>query len=160
MKFDDFQLAELAREVAMNVRTLPEILVDWEIPLEEYEKDIDPNPFYKRTLAQYVIEWNSAGATKDRVKLRAQALVEQALRPLGIRLLDLKENLSSQVELGKFVAQLGHLGDTKDKINQAERFTITINMGTEKKVVIDQPKAPIEPPKSPEATALKVLNEP
>lgn len=154
MTLDQTKLTELAREVAMNIRTLPEILADWQISLETYEKEIDPNPYYKRTLDQLVIDWNGAYATRDRIKLRAQAQVEEALRPLGLRLLDPKENLSSQVEVGKFFANLGQLGDSKDKVNQSDRFTITINMGEHKKVVIDQPKQPVE---TPEAVAIKAL---
>jgi len=83
-------------------------------------------------------------------------MVEQALTPLGARMVDPGESFASAVEAGKLFAKLGQLEAPRDMGNSAERFTVTINMGgpNNEKITIDQPKRPVE---SPESIALKAI---
>jgi hypothetical protein len=159
MQLDQFKLAALAREIVMNVKTVHEVLKDYQITWDEYKEEVEPNPFFKKVFEQQIIEWNSVSSTKDRIKAQAQAGLEKALQPLGVRLMDPNESLNAQVETGKLFAKLGQLDTPKEGPTASERFTITINLGADEKVVIDQPKTPVQ---SPESIALKALtaNEP
>jgi hypothetical protein len=141
---DNFQLAALAREIAMNIRSLDSVLEDYKITPAGFA-DIANNDFFKRALDQLTIEWKSALSTGDRIKIEAQAALEDALPSLAARMKKQDETLGAAVEVGKLFAKLGGLGEEKINANAAEKFSIVINLGEDHKLTFEKDVAPALP---------------
>src|SRR3954471_15324696 len=127
----------LAREIAMDIYTLEEIIHFTGTTIEEMER-IKATPFFERLLASELEAWNGALNANERVKVKAAAAVEHFLPELHTRVLDPQENLNAKVEAAKFVAKLAGMGMDRVNVNDAggDRFSVTINMGTDKQVKI------------------------
>lgn len=123
------QMAALAREVAINIRELPDILKNFGLTGEQYARiaEID---FFKHALSAAVIEWTSALKTADRIRIEAAVALEDAMPVLAARMKDGKEGLPAAVEAGKLFAKLAGLGEREGSQSApGEKFTININLG-------------------------------
>ena len=130
---DEFALAKLAREMAMQIRNHNAIFADFGLTEEDYY-EITKNEFFKRAKEQFTIEWNSTLSTADRVKITSAAGAEQGLLPMTRRMLDPNEPLASAAGVFKQLCQNAGIGDAKNQSsNASERFVITINIGDESK---------------------------
>jgi hypothetical protein len=137
MSLDRYELAALAREMAINIKPKAEVLrtFEWDdgnvrrvgITAEEFA-EIQKLDFYKRAHDECVIEWNNLRSTADRAKLHAQTTLEELIKKIGKRTLGDKEPLPAVVEAAKFLARVGLEGDGLAAA-AAERFTININLG-------------------------------
>ena len=126
---DEFALAKLAREMAMNIRPYKAVFADFGIDETEYY-EIEKIEFYKRAKDQFAIEWNSSLSATERVKLISAAYLEQVLPVIGAKALNREENLPAATEVAKFLARNAGIGDPKQDLSKtAERFVITINLG-------------------------------
>jgi hypothetical protein len=127
----------LAREIAMDIYTVEEILQFTGTTSPEFER-IKETPFFNRLLSSELEAWNGALNANERVKVKAAAAVEHFLPELHTRVLDPQENLNAKVEAAKFVAKLAGMGMDRVNVNDAggDRFSVTINMGTDKQVKI------------------------
>lgn len=138
-KLSDQCLTQLALAVAMDIAPLPDICGQHGITEQYFKNTVAVNPFFKRVLEQYVIEWNSVKNTPERVKWKAQALTELALPTLGARMLDGKETLPAVTEAAKLVSRLGSLDNDKGNPGAAgEKFTITINLGPDNSLTLEK----------------------
>lgn len=124
-------LAALAREVAMDIKELPEILKFYKLTDASYA-DICKIPFYARALEVAIIEWNSALSTHDRIKIEAAATLEDALHGLGARMKNKDEAFPAAIEAGKLFAKIAGLGEPgRTEGAPGEKFTININLGND-----------------------------
>ena len=138
---DQARLVLLAREVATDLRDLAAILADFNLSQEEYDRLLQ-NPYYKNALETSIIEWNSAHTTDQRIKIRAAAAIEDALMPMAVRMTKEGEPLTAVVETGKLFAKLAGLGEEGRSANPAEKFSITINLGEDKKLTFEKDVTP------------------
>lgn len=134
---DEFKLAKLARELALNIREPSKVLRDYGLTNGEFH-EIEQNEFFRRTFEAMVIEWNSVHSTADRVRLYSAAAIEEALPVLGDRMRNREEPLAACVDVGKFLARNAGLGDPDVEKKESERFTITINLGADEKIKFDK----------------------
>jgi hypothetical protein len=134
------RLTRLARERAMNIKNLDELLNIFELTKEQYEQ-IEQDPTFKRVLEQYNIEWNSALTSPERVRLRSLATYEDGMQFIADRMTNPNEPLASCIEAAKMFAKTGGIGEKKDEIPTAERFVIQINMGENKMLSVDLPSS-------------------
>lgn len=140
------KLAKLAREVAMNIRDLPVVLKDYGLTADDYNTHIYPNPFYRRTLDNYIQEWNSAVSTQQRIKVEAAATLEDSLHHLGARMNKNDENLPAVVEAAKLFAKLAGVdGQAATGGGSAEKFSITINLGADTQLHYERDITPTPP---------------
>lgn len=128
---DQAKLAKLAREVAMDIKEIGDIIRVYGLDLNQYEfvKEI---PFYKNALEVEMLAWNSSLSAPERVKLQAAAILEESLPALGMRMSKPGENLTGVVEAAKLFAKIGGL-DLQEKQGggaPGERFNININIGS------------------------------
>jgi hypothetical protein len=151
---DEFALAKLAREVAMNIRPFPVILADFGLD-ENGFYEISKNAFYKRAQEQFTLEWNSALSANERVKLISAAYLEQALPRLWQRMTG-DEPLAAAADVAKLFSRNAGLGEVKSEQKGAERFQITINLGADKEIY-DKPIAVEQP--ADNTLALTVMHE-
>jgi len=130
-ELDEFMLAKLAREMAMNVRPYKAIFQDFGIDETDYYL-INKIEFYKRAKEQFTLEWNSSLSASERVKVISAAYLEQVLPVIGAKALNASENLGAQTDVAKFFARNAGIGEPKtDAKTAAERFVITINLGAD-----------------------------
>ena len=142
-EFEEVQLLKLAREIAMDIAPLTQILAsngltetDWEL--------VQKNSRFRKYLTSASEEWNSALNTHERVRVKAAAMIEEWLPELYTRMHDKAEPLNHKIEAGKLARDLA--GFTNKNIGVeggGERVTISINLGAdaqlkfEKQLTID-----------------------
>lgn len=127
---DEFALAKLARDMAMNIRSYKDIFKEFGIDENDYYQ-IEKIDFYQRAKEQYALEWNSALSTGDRVRLISLAYTEETLPTIGRRVNDPKEPFSSVIEGFKSLARTAGLDNVKNEQKPNDRFVITINLGAD-----------------------------
>jgi hypothetical protein len=128
--FTETQLAQLAREMAMNIRNYKKVFADFNITEEDYY-EICKIDFFKRAKDQYTIEWNSAISTADRVRLISAAYAEATLPTIGRRMLNSEEPLAAVIDAGKYLVKNAGIGEPKAGSGSSERFVIQINLGAD-----------------------------
>lgn len=136
-------LAKLAREVAMQIRELPDVLTSFGLTSTQYEQ-IKVIPFYRRTLELLTVEWNSALSGPERARLISAAILEEALPVLGARMCSTSENLNAAVETGKLFAKISGVGESKPVQGANERFVITINLGADQELRFEKDVTPVD----------------
>lgn len=133
--FDELAMVRLAREIAIGLKKLPDILSDQGISDEKFEA-LKENPRFVSVLSSEIAAWNGAVNTNERVKLKAASMIEEWLPEIYQRMNDGNENLNAKVEAGKLVRDLAGLGVKADINNgkPSDRVSITINLGTDAKL--------------------------
>lgn len=136
-------LAALAREIAMDIRELPEILKYYHLTDADYA-DICTIPFFSRALEVATIEWNSALSTHERIRLEAAATLENALPGLSARMNNREEAFPAAIEAGKLFAKIAGLdANVRADAAPGEKFTININLGADTKLHYEKDVTPI-----------------
>lgn len=136
--FQDMILIKLAREIAMDILPLENILENHKILPENWSK-IAENPRFQGILQDQIVAWQSATNTAERVKLKSLAFVEEALPEFYARAHDQKEPLSAKVELLKTISKFGGIGGNAfDAAMGGEKFSVTINLGADQSLKIEK----------------------
>lgn len=137
MNLGDEKMIRLAREIAMDIRTREDILDLLEISETAYS-EICANPRFQQYLRSAVEEWNSAGNTSERVKIKSLSFIEEALPEFYARMHDQREALSAKTEILKTVARFAGLGGQVVGGSTPERMVVTINLGADHQVRVEQ----------------------
>lgn len=138
-----FEVAKLAREVAMDINEVSTILGHYQLSREQYNT-IESLPFYQQVLAAERQAWLSAKNAPERIKLEAAALFEEAMPKLHARMINPLENLNQVAEVAKLIARVAGVGE-KDGTASAggEKFSITINLGDNNPVTYEKTINPL-----------------
>jgi hypothetical protein len=136
-------LAQLAREIAMDIKERHVVLADHKLTEAQYEYLETYNEFYIAALKAACIEWHAPLSTQERIKLEAAAILEDSLPGLGSRMQNTREQLPGVIEAAKLFAKVAGVGE-RDAGTAApgERFTINIDLGGDQKVVVQSGPAP------------------
>lgn len=134
---DHVTYLKLAREIAMDIRPLADILSAHEVLPSEWE-EITKNPGFQGLLRGEIEAWQSATNTAERVKIKSLAFVEEALPEFYARAHDPKEPLSAKVEVLKTISKFAGVGQSIDGTNLGEKLTVTINLGTDHSLKIEK----------------------
>lgn len=137
----DQKLLALARELAMDIRPLETVLTEYQITPEMFQR-IRNLPRFRMYFEQEVAQWQTATATADRVRIKSAAVLEAWLPELYARMSDAKEPLSSKVEAGKLLARMAEVGATKASEGGGERFSVTINLGSDQTLKFEKTVTP------------------
>lgn len=137
-KIDQQTLTKLAREVAMALRPLSDILADTGITEDYYNDHVVTIPWYKQVLDTFTIEWNRPMKTEERLRLESLATLETGMPHLGARMLDGKETFPAAIEAAKLFAKIGKVDGSDKSPNSGERFSLIINLGGDEKLVIER----------------------
>jgi hypothetical protein len=106
---DHVTYLKLAREVAMDIRPLADILDAHGVNLDMWEQ-MNKSPAFQNLLRSEVEAWNSATNTAERVKIKSLAFVEEALPEFYARAHDPKEPLAAKTDILKTVAKFAGVG--------------------------------------------------
>lgn len=130
----EINIVRLAREIAMDLRPLAQILQAHQVNPQQWEA-LKRQPYFTKVLSAEVEGWQSAVNTGERVKLKASAMIEEFLPELWRRMLGEKEDLLKVVKGAELVTKLAGLNaEDKNAINPSDKVVITINMGSDHKL--------------------------
>jgi hypothetical protein len=126
----DLDLVRLAREIAMDIVPIEDILKYYDITDEAWSK-LQSNTKFQTLLGSEVESWSSALNTRERVIVKSASMLEEWLPELNARMHDNTEPLPAVIEAGKMLAKIAGLGDARGEGGGAigERFVINISMG-------------------------------
>jgi hypothetical protein len=125
----DSDLVKLAREIAMDIHPIDDILKQYSISNEKWE-ELQRNAKFQTLLSSEVEAWNTALNTPERIKLKAAAMLEEWLPELNNRLHDGAEALPAKIEGGKMLTKLAGMDQRAgDAGGSGERFSVVINLG-------------------------------
>ena len=125
------KLPPLARELAMGIYEVEAILERYGLSWDEYAR-VAALPRFQKLLETTTLEWGSTLNTRERIKVKSLAGVEDGLADLFKAAKDPKETLISRVEALKQARLLAGLGAAEGDgagASAAEKFTLTINVG-------------------------------
>ena len=125
------KLVSVAREIAFNMKSVEDILAEYQISVEEWDA-IQNDPEFARILQNEITAWGSAQNTGERTRLKAAALMELWLEEAAARLYDQKEGLAAKVELAKLIERMGGISAANNGDGAGNGFRITINIGDNK----------------------------
>lgn len=130
-------LAQLAREIAQDIGLLPTILQKYKITQAQYEFLEKHNRFFRSTLRQEINNWQSVTSTEARLRLQAQAALEQQMPVIANRMGNAAEKLGDAVEAFKVVAKIAGVdAPPTGPVTSGERYQIVIDLGAGSDLVI------------------------
>jgi len=130
-------LAQIAREVAQDISMLPAILQKHKLTQSQYEFLEKHNTFFRGILASEIKSWQGIKSTEQRLRLQAQAALEQQMPSLATRMGHAAEKLGDAVEAAKFFARVAGVDSAPSgPVSAGERYQITIDLGADTRVVI------------------------
>ena len=139
-------LTQLARDVAQNIYSVPDVLKKHKLTQAQYEFLAEHNEFYKHILLDQIKAWQSILGTEDRVRLQTLLALEEQLPSIAGRMGRHTEELRDVVEAAKLFADIsGVRGGDKRSGPVGERFTITIDLGADTVVIGAKPNAAASP---------------
>jgi hypothetical protein len=128
--FNPTNFSRLAREIAMDILELDEILALHQLDAEDWER-IHSDVRFQKMLADMRAQWNSAENTKERVRVKAATGIEMALDSVVLELMSPAIPLGQRVQAFQMLAKLGDLEVKPDQpvIQPGDRVQISINIG-------------------------------
>lgn len=131
------ELAQLAREMAMNIRPQDVVLHEFKLTTAQYEYLEKNHEFYSTAYKQACIEWHAPMSTQERIKIEAAAILEDSLIGLGARMRNKAEGLPGVVEVAKLFAKVAGVGEREaGAAPSGERFVINIDLGADKTITL------------------------
>ena len=126
---DEQRLRDLAQGLAKGIEDSRTLLNRLGFTTDDY-LELSESRTFKAILAQATAEWEGAGNTHKRVRLKAATNIEEALPTLYLDLTNKKEALSSRVKLGELLARIAGLSNPEPVAPGAgQSFNLQINLG-------------------------------
>jgi ATP-dependent exoDNAse (exonuclease V) beta subunit len=136
--FDDAVMLKLAREIAMDIRPLGDILETHEVAAETWDS-IRTSDTFQRYLRSFIEEWTSATNAGERVRVKSLSMIEESLPEFFARMHDARENLPAKTELLKTIARFAGVGVSPDfKNGGGDKMIVTINLGADQQLRIER----------------------
>ena len=132
---------KLAREIAMDIRPLADILATHGVEQSQWD-DISKTPPFQNLLRSEIEAWQSATNSAERVKIKSLAFVEEALPEFYARAHDPREPLSAKIEVLKTISKFAGVGAVVDGAVSGEKLTVTINLGSDHSLKIEKDVTP------------------
>lgn len=127
--FSDQRMLILAREIAMNIHPVEDIIARHGIKKEDFEL-ILTNHRFAQLLEDAATSWEGALNTGERIKVKSLSMLEDWLTSAYQMLHEPKYNLRDKVELAKLVGRFAGMGEKGPMdTGSSERISININMG-------------------------------
>lgn len=138
----ELALRALAMELVKDIDEADVVLKRYGLNTQEYTELAQTRQF-QAMLAEADKEWSKAGNTKERVRLKSAYIIEQALPQMYEQLTNADHPLSSRADLFGRIARIAELGNpTPAGVAGTEAFSITINLGAEQPITIQQQLPP------------------
>jgi hypothetical protein len=126
---DERRLRELALGLAKQIEDPRDLLSRLGFTSDDYRELCETRTF-RDILRQASSEWEGAGNTHKRIKLKAAVNIEEALPSFYQAMVDPKEALSSRVKALEVIARIGGLGLPEPAAaGSGQFFRLEINLG-------------------------------
>ena len=126
---DETRLRDLATAIAKDVEDIDKLLERLGFTRQDYNELAETRAF-KSILSQATSEWEGAGNTHKRIKLKAAINIENALPRFYHAMIDPKEPLSSKVKAFEVVSRVAGLGNPEIQAGGGGQFfKLEINLG-------------------------------
>lgn len=130
----DLLLIKLAREIAIEMREVPDILQNHHLTQEEWD-EISAMPRFQQLLASEVEAWNSAVNTSERVRLKSAAMIEEWLPEAFKQMHNPEASLLHKTEIAKVLGRISGLDKGPMSTDgNVEKFSVTINLGADQQL--------------------------
>lgn len=150
-------LMAVARELAMDVHTVDNVIAKHGLTNAQYEFLSTHNTFFKHALLQQVQEWQRLDSTQARLKAESAAALEEQLPIIASRMGSRSEKLSDVVEAAKLFAKIAGVDTAPAGAGSAgERFTINIDLGADDKLTVRSGRNPETGAQSPSSGPLTI----
>lgn len=132
--YAEAKLVKLARQVAMGIKSLPDVLFDNDLTLREWG-EIQKLPAFCRILEAEIKAWEGAGNTRERVSVKAASMLEEFLPEMYARLNDRQEPLIAKMKAVELVSKLAGFGDRdiSPAGSPGDKVQVIINLGADTK---------------------------
>lgn len=139
----ELKLLQIAREIAMDIRPIDEILKLHDVDQMQWEA-LQTNPRFRAYIESEAAAWHGTLNTHERVKLKAAAMLEEWLPELNTRMHDRAESLNAKIEAGKLARDLAGFAKGGVGVEGAgEKFSVTINLGQDAKLTFEKQLPPV-----------------
>ena len=137
--YEDAKLVKLAREIAMGIGEMPDILARHNLTQVQFDA-IKQLPHFGRMLAAELEAWSSASNTKERVAIKAGSMIEEYLPELYARLNDASEPLMAKIKAIELISKMAGFGDRDIPAagSPGDRVQVIINLGADTKLQYDK----------------------
>jgi hypothetical protein len=126
---DEKRLRDLAHGIVRGIEEPKTVLNRLGFTSDDYEVLADTRAF-RQMLGEAQSEWEGAGNTHKRIKLKAAVNIEEALPHFYLAMTDPKEPLSSKVKAFEVVSKVAGLGMNEPVAAGAgQSFNLQINLG-------------------------------
>jgi hypothetical protein len=134
---DEQRLRNLAVGLAQNIRTPDEILTELGFSEDDWRL-LERSRTFKRMLEQAQAEWNAAGSTHKRVKLKAGINIELSLPQFYQDMVDVGHPLGARVRLLEAMTTLAGMPQQEAAKEQAPgaQFKLEIHLGGDRVDVV------------------------
>ena len=129
--------ARLAVELAIQISPIPEVLRRYGLNTSDLKRRLK-DPMFYTTLKEAKRNWNSDLSVKERIKLKSQMLTEDSLLFIYSTIHSPDNALPAKLDAFKQLATIAEV-NAPSKVAGAEgsKFTVHINLGGDKPLVID-----------------------
>ena len=130
--YDEAKLVKLARQIAMGIKEIPDILFDNSLTLREFD-EIQQLPFFGKLLESEVKAWEGAANTHERLKIKSASMLEEYLPELYARLNDREEPLMAKIKALELTAKIAGFGDREapNAGSPGDKVHVIINLGAD-----------------------------
>jgi hypothetical protein len=141
---DDAATSRLARELARDIKPLKEILQQFHLSEDQFDKVVESS-FFQIRLAEETQLWNASDplTIRGRIETKAATMVEDMLLEAYTLFHDRNQPMAAKVEMLKWAARVAGLGDAAGVrgSNSDNQVKITINIAG-KELAFDKEKLP------------------
>jgi hypothetical protein len=130
---DDVATSKLAREIARDIRPLKEILRQFNLTEDSFEKVIE-GKFFQVRLAEETHLWNASDplTIRGRVEVKTATMIEDMLLEAYTLFHDRNQPMAAKIELLKWAARIAGMGENANGgvrgSNSDSQVKITINI--------------------------------
>lgn len=138
---DEKRLRVLAMELAKGIEEPEKVLKKLQWDEADYA-EISQSRIFQAMLSQYIQEWNGAGNTQRRVKLKSAVNIEAALPDFYSAMINPNEPLMARVKTLEVLSKIGGLGVSEAVSNQnssggnGQYFKLEIHLDRDKPPII------------------------
>lgn len=127
---DEARWRSVAREIAMDIFELQDILKNHGVEADEWER-MSSSRGFTQMLREAIATWTSSLNVRERIEARTLSMLEGSLQELYRAMHDPEFSHNAKVELFKALSKNVGIGikDAPGGGNLGERVSITINMG-------------------------------
>jgi hypothetical protein len=123
------RMRRLAREIAMDIHDISDILKRYEVSDEEWLR-LGTHRVFKSMLQEEMVRWHSPMNTRERTRVKIEAMIEDALESQFANLIDPKFSDTAKVQLLQTLGKIvGYGAEKGEGPTSGVVFNISIDKG-------------------------------